>query len=198
MEFLEGEDLRQYCTKGNLLPLRKVLGVISDVASALDYANNQGVIHRDIKPGNIMLMKNGKVKVTDFGIAKAVSTTETKSGVVLGTPNYMSPEQINGQKIDGRSDIFSLGVVFFELLTGKVPFHGKNITNLLYQITQVKHPSAREINPKIPKVCEQIINKALEKNPEKRFKNGADLAKYLRATIMKIDELGSRSRIRPS
>ena len=198
MEFLEGDDLRQYCNKGNLLPLRKVLGVVSEVASALDYAHNQGVIHRDIKPGNIMLIKNGKVKVTDFGIAKAVSTTQTKSGIVLGTPNYMSPEQINGQKIDGRSDLFSLGVVLFELLTGQVPFHGKNITNLLYQITQVKHPSPKEINPKIPKVCEQIINKALDKNPEKRFQSGADLAKYLRATIIKIDELGARSKIRPS
>jgi len=193
MEFLEGEDLRQHCKKGNLLPLRKVLDIVSEVAVALNYAHTNGVIHRDIKPGNIMLLKNGKIKVTDFGIARAISSTQTKSGVVLGTPNYMSPEQINGQKIDGRSDIFSLGVVLFELLTGQVPFHGKNMTNLLYQITQVKHPSAREINPKVPKVCEQIINKALEKNPENRFQSGAELAKYLKATIKKMDELRAKS-----
>ena len=189
MEFLEGEDLRQHCKKGDLLPLRKVLDIVSEVALALDYAHGEAVIHRDVKPGNIMLLKNGKIKVTDFGIAKAISSTQTKSGIVLGTPNYMSPEQINGQKIDGRSDLFSLGVVLFELLTGQVPFYGKNMTNLLYQITQVKHPSAREINPKIPKVCDQIINRALKKGPENRFQSGAEFAKYLRATIKKIDEV---------
>jgi serine/threonine-protein kinase len=191
MEFLEGEDFRQHCKKGALLPLRKVLSAVSEVALALDYAHSHGVIHRDVKPGNVMLLKNGQIKVTDFGIAKAVSTAQTKSGVVLGTPNYMSPEQINGQKIDGRSDLFSLGVVLFELLTGQVPFHGKNITNLLYKITQEKHPSAREINPKIPKVCEQILDKALGKSPDKRFQKGADLAKYLRAMVKKMDELGA-------
>jgi serine/threonine-protein kinase len=189
MEFLEGSDLRQHCKKGDLLPLRKVLDIVSEVAIALDYAHSQGVIHRDVKPGNIMLIKNGKVKVTDFGIAKAISSTQTKSGIVLGTPNYMSPEQVNGQKIDGRSDLFSLGVVLFELLTGQVPFHGKNMTNLLYQITQVRHPSARDINPKVPKVCDQIINKALEKDPGSRFQSGMEFAKYLRATIKKMDEL---------
>ncbi|HJX35058.1 MAG TPA: serine/threonine-protein kinase [Desulfatiglandales bacterium] len=192
MEFLEGIDLRQHCKKGDLLPLRKVLDIVSEVAMALDYAHSQGVIHRDVKPGNIMLLKNGKVKVTDFGIAKAISSTQTKSGIVLGTPNYMSPEQVNGQKIDGRSDLFSLGVVLFELLTGQVPFHGKNMTNLLYQITQVRHPSARDINPKVPKVCDQIINKALEKDPGSRFQSGTEFAKYLKATIKKMDELRER------
>ena len=192
MEFLEGVDLRQHCKQGDLLPLRKVLDIISEVAIALDYAHSQGVIHRDVKPGNIMILKNGKVKVTDFGIAKAISSTQTKSGVVLGTPNYMSPEQVNGQKIDGRSDLFSLGVVLFELLTGQVPFHGKNMTNLLYQITQVRHPSARDINPKVPKVCDQIINKALEKDPGSRFQSGTEFAKYLKATIKKMDELRER------
>ncbi|MFC1869546.1 CHASE2 domain-containing protein, partial [Thermodesulfobacteriota bacterium] len=187
MEYLEGSDLREYSKKGSLLPLRKALSIASDVAIAMDYAHGKGVVHRDIKPANIMLLKNGQVKVTDFGIAKALSSTQTKSGTVLGTPNYMSPEQINGKKIDGRSDIFSLGVVLFELLTGQVPFKGKNITNLLYQITQSKHPSVREINPKIPKVCEQIIDKALTKNPEDRFQTGTDMAKYLRATIKKMD-----------
>ena len=150
MEFLEGESLQKYCRKGFLLPLRKILFVVSEVALALDFAHRQGVIHRDVKPANIMVLKDGKVKVTDFGIAKAVSSSQTKSGIVLGTPNYMSPEQINGHEIDGRSDIFSLGVVFFELLTGVLPFHGKNLTNLFYQVTQVKHPSPREINPKVP------------------------------------------------
>jgi CHASE2 domain-containing sensor protein/tRNA A-37 threonylcarbamoyl transferase component Bud32 len=192
MEYLEGVDLRKYCGIGSLLPLRKVLHIISEVAGALDYAHRQGVIHRDVKPGNIMLLNNGKVTVTDFGIAKAVSATQTKSGVILGTPNYMSPEQINGQEIDGRSDLFSLGAVMFEMLTGQVPFHGKNITNLLYEITQVKHPSIREINPKIPKVCEQILDKALEKDRKDRFENGVEFSKYLMAMIRKLDELGKK------
>ena len=194
MEFLEGEDLRRYCKKGSLLPLRKVLNIIAETASALDYAHGHEVIHRDVKPGNIMILKNGRTKVTDFGIAKAVSSSETKSGIVLGTPNYMSPEQINSQEIDGRADIFSLGVVFFELLTGQLPFKGNTLTNLLYQITQVKHPSPREINPKVPKPCEQIINKALAKNPDQRFQTAGELAKYVKALIKKIDQVRAQPR----
>ena len=194
MEFLEGEDLRRYCKKGSLLPLRKVLNIIAETASALDYAHGHEVVHRDVKPGNIMILKNGKTKVTDFGIAKAVSSSETKSGIVLGTPNYMSPEQINSQEIDGRADIFSLGVVFFELLTGQLPFKGNTLTNLLYQITQVKHPSPREINPKVPKPCEQIINKALAKNPDQRFQTAGELAKYVKALIKKIDQVRAQPR----
>ena len=194
MEFLEGESLLKYCRKGSLLPLRRALYVVSETALALDYAHKQGVIHRDVKPANIMLLKDGQIKVTDFGIAKAVSSSQTKSGIVLGTPNYMSPEQINGHEIDGRSDIFSLAVVFFELLTGQLPFHGKNLTNLFYQITQAKHPSPREINPKVPKPVEQILDKALAKDPARRFLTGADLAKYLRAMINKIDQVKAQRR----
>jgi CHASE2 domain-containing sensor protein/tRNA A-37 threonylcarbamoyl transferase component Bud32 len=194
MEYLEGESLQKYCRKGFLLPLRKVLFVVSEVAMALDYAHRQGVIHRDVKPANIMVLKEGKVKVTDFGIAKAVSSSQTKSGIVLGTPNYMSPEQINGHQIDGRSDIFSLGVVFFELLTGVLPFHGKNLTNLFYQITQVKHPSPREFNPKVPNPVEQIVNKALSKDPEHRFQTCSDFARYLKAMINRIDQVKAKVR----
>jgi len=194
MEFLEGESLLKYCRKGSLLPLRRALYVVSETALALDYAHKQGVIHRDVKPANIMLLKDGQIKVTDFGIAKAVSSSQTKSGIVLGTPNYMSPEQINGHEIDGRSDIFSLAVVFFELLTGQLPFHGKNLTNLFYQVTQVKHPSPREINPKVPRPVEQILDKALAKDPAQRFPTGADFAKYLRAMISKIDQVKARVR----
>ncbi|HEX9910186.1 MAG TPA: serine/threonine-protein kinase [Desulfatiglandales bacterium] len=192
MEFLDGESLQKYCRKGFLLPLRKALFVLSEVALALDYAHRQGVIHRDVKPANIMVLKDGKVKVTDFGIAKAVSSSQTKSGIVLGTPNYMSPEQINGHEIDGRSDIFSLGVVFFELLTGVLPFHGKNLTNLFYQITQVKHTSPREINPKVPNPVEQIVNKTLSKDPEQRFQTCSDFARYLKAMINRIDQVKAK------
>jgi serine/threonine-protein kinase len=198
MEYLEGESLQKYCRKGFLLPLRKVLFIVSEVALALDYAHRQGVIHRDVKPANIMVLKDGKVKVTDFGIAKAVSSSQTKSGIVLGTPNYMSPEQINGHQIDGRSDIFSLGVVFFELLTGMLPFHGKNLTNLFYQITQAKHPSPREINPKVPNPVEQIVDKALSKDPERRFQTCSDFARYLKAMINRIDQVKAKVKEAPA
>ncbi|MFC1821251.1 CHASE2 domain-containing serine/threonine-protein kinase [Thermodesulfobacteriota bacterium] len=196
MEYLEGQDLEKYISKSNLLPFRKVLDVVRHVADALDFAHKGEVIHRDIKPANIMLLKNGEVKVTDFGIAKAISSSRTRTGVILGTPNYMSPEQIMGQKIDQRSDIFSLGVVFFQLLTGELPFHGDNLSALLYQITQVKHPSPRNYNPKIPKACEQIVDKALAKNPDERFRTAGDFLKVIQLLLKKIDELKEKRAIR--
>jgi serine/threonine protein kinase len=192
MELLEGEDLETFCQKNNLLPLSTVLRIIAETAEALDYAHGQGVIHRDIKPGNIMLLKNGHVKVTDFGIAKAISSSQTKSGIILGTPNCMSPEQINGRELDGRSDIFSLGVLFFQLLTGEHPFSGKTLTELFYQITQAKHPSPRKINPKVIKPCEQIIDKALKKDPIQRFQRAHDLAKYIKIISDKVESISER------
>jgi len=189
MEYLEGTNLDRYITGDSLLPISRVLEITAHVAEALDFAHQSNVIHRDIKPANIMLLDNGTIKVTDFGIAKAISASRTRTGVILGTPNYMSPEQIMGQKIDHRSDIFSLGVLFFQLLTGKLPFHGENLSNLLYQITQVRHPSIREINPRIPKACEQIIDRALAKDPGKRFQRASDMGKLLRLLGGKIEEL---------
>ena len=192
MELLEGKDLEDFCRKDTPLSLRKILDIIAETGDALDYAHTQGVIHRDIKPGNIMLLKNGHIKVTDFGIAKAVSSSQTKTGIILGTPNYMSPEQINGAEIDGRSDIFSLGVVFFQLLTGRLPFGGKTLTELFYQITQAKHPSPREINPKVIRPCEQLIDKALAKDPDRRFQRAGDFTRYLRILSEKIDRFRAK------
>ncbi len=188
MEYLEGKDLDFYCKKSNLLSVLKVLDIITKVAEALDYAHTVGVIHRDIKPANIMLLKNGDVKVMDFGIAKAISSSRTKTGVILGTPNYMSPEQIMGHAMDSRSDIFSLGVLFFQLLTGHLPFRGENLSSLLYQIIQVKHPSVRELRPNVPKACEQLIDKALAKRPQDRFKSAREMVKYLNILSEKIRE----------
>jgi serine/threonine-protein kinase len=192
MELLEGEDLDYYCQKKNLLPMRKILDIIADSADALDYAHSHGVIHRDVKPGNIMLQKNGKIKVTDFGIAKAVSSSQTKSGIILGTPNYMSPEQINGMPLDGRSDVFSLGAVFFQLLTGNLPFGGKTISELFYQITQVKHPSPRQFNPKLIRPIEQLLDKALSKDPNHRFQRASEFSRYLRLLGQKIDSVKAK------
>jgi len=192
MEYLEGESLNHYCSNEKRLTLTRVLDVVAKVAEALDYAHKQGVIHRDIKPANIMLLRNGNIKVTDFGIAKAISSSRTKTGVILGTPNYMSPEQIMGHKIDARTDIFSLGVLFFQLLTGKLPFHGENLSALLYHITQGKHPSVRLIESGIPKACEQIIDKALAKNPKDRFRTAGQMARYLTMLRAKIEELSTK------
>jgi serine/threonine-protein kinase len=189
MEFLEGDDLEKFISKRTLLPLRKVLDVVGNVADALDYAHREGVIHRDIKPANIMMLRSGGVKVTDFGIAKAISSSRTKTGVILGTPNYMSPEQIMGQKIDQRSDIFSLGVLFYQLLSGELPFHGDNLSSLLYQITQVKPAPIRNHDPRIPRACEQILEKALTKNPEGRFKNAGEMRRLLSLVASKLDQM---------
>jgi len=197
MEYLQGKDLDKFISKKTLLPLTRVLDLVSRVAEALAFAHEASVIHRDIKPANIMLLDSGGVKVTDFGIAKAISSSRTRTGVILGTPNYMSPEQIMGQKIDHRSDIFSLGVLFYQLLSGELPFRGENLSNLLYQITQVRHPSVREINPKIPKACEQIIDKALTKAPPNRFQSAAEMAKLLRLLHSKIERMRRQSAGRP-
>lgn len=192
MEFLEGDSLEKYCNKGSLLPVTRVLDIIAETADALEYAHNNGVIHRDIKPGNMMLLKNGKTKVTDFGIAKSISASKTRTGIILGTPNYMSPEQIIGRQVDARSDIFSLGVVFFQLVTGELPFKGENLNNLFYQITQQRHPSPSKINPRVIKPCEQIIDKTLAKNPDHRFQHARDLVGYLRMLADKIDALRAK------
>ena len=198
MEYLKGEDLADYTKKGSLLAMAETLSVISYVAGALDYAHAKGIVHRDIKPANIMRIKETKeVKVTDFGIARITSSSKTKTGVILGTPSYMSPEQIAGKKVDGRSDIFSLGVVLFEMLTGQKPFTGQDMTSLMYKIAKEKHPKARSINPKIPQVIEKIIDKALEKDVEKRYQKAGQMAEHLKKVIAKIDEIKAAKRSQP-
>jgi len=186
MEYVEGESLSKYASKDHLLPLEEVLGIISEVAEALDFAHQRGIVHRDIKPANIMRTLSGQVKVMDFGIAKLPSTTLTQTGSVLGTPSYMSPEQINGRAIDGRSDLFSLGCILYELLTGVKPFRGENLSALMYQITQgVPAPASAE-NPTIPAACDKILSKALAKSPRDRFQRGKDMAGALRKALQEI------------
>lgn len=180
MEFLEGEDLEKYTRKTNLLPMIKVVDYVADIADGLDYAHQRGVVHRDIKPANIMLLKSGVVKITDFGIARITATSQTQTGIVKGTPYYMSPEQISGLKVDGRSDIFSLGVMMFQLLTGKVPFRGENPAALMHQIMNVPHPNPKSINPKLITPLVGIIDKALEKDRDKRFQKASQMRDLLR------------------
>ncbi len=187
MEFLEGEDLEKYIKKDNLLPMRKVISYMADVADALDYAHRKGIVHRDIKPANIMLLQNGVVKITDFGIARITATSQTQTGIVKGTPYYMSPEQFSGEKVDGRSDIFSVGVMLFQLLTGELPFRGDNPMALMNQIMNVAHPDPRKFNPNIYKPLVAIINKTLEKSRAKRYQHASQLAAHLAELGKRVD-----------
>lgn len=187
MELMEGDDLKKWTTKENLLPIPQVLDYIAKVADALDFAHQQGVFHRDIKPANIMLLKDGTIRVADFGIARIQGSSKTATGTVLGTPSYMSPEQIAGKKIDGRSDIFSLGVTLFELLTGEKPFKGgEAIGTLLFQIANDPHPDPKSIRPEIPDCAVAVVNKALEKELEKRYQRAGEMAQDLKNCLAKL------------
>jgi len=183
MEFIEGKDLIRYCKRGSLLPIETVLKIGGIVGQALDYAHAQRVVHRDIKPGNIMLLKNGTIKIADFGIARIMTSSRTRTGIIMGTPTYMSPEQLAGKRVDGRSDIFSLGIVLYELLTGEKPFKGESITALTYQIANEPHPSLRDHNPDIPDYCLKIVDKALMKEADKRYHRSNELFEDIREAV---------------
>jgi serine/threonine-protein kinase len=177
MEFLKGTDLTRYTIKENLLPVDKVLDLIKRTAEGLAYAHSNNVVHRDIKPANIMWdSKTDSMKITDFGIARVTNSSKTKTGAVLGTPPYMSPEQLAGKKVSGQSDLFSLGVMMYHLVTGKLPFNGESMATLMYQITNEQHPSPASINPKVPRCVCTIINRAMEKDTAKRYKTGMQMA----------------------
>lgn len=176
MELLDGSDLGKYTKKESLLPMEEILRVVCCVASALDYAHANGIVHRDIKPANIMMLNNREIKVADFGIARVMATSKTQTGVVMGTPSYMSPEQIAGKKVDGRSDLFSLGVVLYELIAGERPFNGDSIATLMYNITSSAPPSIKELSPDIPERLAPILEKLLAKDAEVRYHTGKELA----------------------
>jgi CHASE2 domain-containing sensor protein len=186
MELLSGRDLSRFCASGRQLPVQQILSIIADVAAALEYAHTQGVIHRDIKPANIMLLEDGRIKVTDFGIALVVDASKTRTGLVLGTPSYMSPEQVAGRTPDGRSDLFSLGIVLYELLAGEKPFKGDTISAIIHAITHTPHTPVREIKSDIPVSCQTIVDKLLAKELNERFGSAAQLSEAIAACMAEL------------
>ncbi len=190
MEFLEGHDLARYTKKDQLLPITTVLSIITLSADALNYAHQQNIVHRDIKPANIMYVpESSKIKLTDFGIARITDSSRTKTGMVLGTPSYMSPEQLSGKHVDGRSDLFSLGVMLYQLLTGELPFTGESMATLMFKIANDPHPEIIAVKPDLasraPCVA-SIVNRSLEKDPDKRYQTGAEMSADLRNCIKTI------------
>jgi serine/threonine-protein kinase len=181
MEFLKGKDLTGHTKPGTLLPLPVAMSVVARVAEALDYAHKQNVVHRDIKPANIMYDPEAdSVKVTDFGIARITDSSKTKTGMVLGTPSYMSPEQLAGKKIDGQSDLFSLGVTLYQLACGGLPFQGESMAQLMYKIANEQPADPTSLNPALPECLVAIIHRALAKDQVQRYKNGEEMARAIR------------------
>ncbi len=187
MEFLKGKDLLDHCKEGNLLPAPRVLSIAARVAEALAYAHRQNVVHRDIKPANIMYEADSDtVKVTDFGIARITDSSKTKTGLVLGTPSFMSPEQLAGKKVDGRSDLYSLGVMLFQMLTGVLPFRGESMAELMYKIANEEAPDVRTLRSDLPPNLADLVALALSKRPETRYQDGEQFAADLRSVMAEL------------
>jgi len=188
MEYVAGgETLRTYCDPENLLPVERVVEMVAQCAKTLHYAHDRGVTHRDIKPANIMLTEDGVVKVGDFGIAQRSHTDKTQVVGVYGSPRYMSPEQAGDKQISGQSDLFSLGVVLYELLTGRPPFMAKNLPGLVYKILHDPPPPIEQVRPDLPASLVQVVNHALEKDTAKRYKTGEEMAADLTAIFEELN-----------
>jgi serine/threonine-protein kinase len=185
MEFLKGQDLVPYTKPGSLLSPTRVVSIIARVAEALGYAHRQNVVHRDVKPANIMYEpQSDTVKVTDFGIARITDASKTKTGMVLGTPSYMSPEQLAGKKIDGRSDLFSLAASLYQLLSGRLPFEGESMAQLMFRIANEPAPDILQFNPAVPPAIVDFLSRAMAKEANERFQTGEEFAAALRACVV--------------
>ncbi|HEU4888354.1 MAG TPA: protein kinase, partial [Thermoanaerobaculia bacterium] len=185
MEFVEGQNLKEVLSQGRALSFEQIADIIGQVADALDFAHAKGIVHRDVKPANIILLEGNRAKITDFGIAKIASGAAnlTSTGQFLGTPNYMAPEQIKGAPVDGRTDIFALGICLYECLTRRKPFGGDSLTSISYKIVHEPFPPLHEINPQIPEGYEELVANCLAKDPTKRYQRARDLAMALRAVV---------------
>jgi serine/threonine-protein kinase len=187
MEYLKGSHLSDFAASSRLLEPRKILELIGRTADALGFAHKQQVVHRDIKPANLMYDSSADIlKITDFGIARIAGAGNTRTGIVLGTPSFMSPEQLEGRIVTGHSDLFSLGVSLFQLLTGQLPFTADSMTGLMQQIAEAPHPPLRSFRPDLPACVETVIDRALAKDPESRFDTGAQMAAALEDCRVRI------------
>jgi eukaryotic-like serine/threonine-protein kinase len=181
MEYIQGVELRSLFVEGQPMGVPQALAIAAQVAEGLGYAHQQGVVHRDIKPANIMVVSEGPVKITDFGIARMRASADlTQTGVMLGSPKYMSPEQVIGKRADHRSDIFSLGVILYEMLTGAAPFSGENVTALMYQIVNFVPPAPSSVNKQVPEMLDLVVAKMLAKPLEDRYPDAREVGRDLR------------------
>jgi serine/threonine-protein kinase len=182
MEYLKGRHLSEFAAQDRLLPPSVVLELLSRTADALDYAHAQNIVHRDIKPANIMYdsVSDG-LKITDFGIARLIDVGRTRTGIVLGTPAFMSPEQLEGKNVNGHTDLFALGVSLYQLLTGQLPFRGASMTKLMFVIANEPHQSVTAVRADLPEHLNAIVDRALAKDPAERFQSGAEMATAMRS-----------------
>jgi CHASE2 domain-containing sensor protein len=199
MEFLKGRDLAEHCKKDHLLPVPLVLSIVARVAEALAYAHKQNVVHRDIKPANIMYdRESDAVKVTDFGIARITDSSKTKTGLVLGTPSFMSPEQLAGKRVDGRSDLYSLGVMLFQMLAGVLPFRGDSMSELMYKIANEDAPDLCRIRSELPQILVDVVARALTKRPETRYQSGELFAADLHSVLTHLSRVKTAEPRKPT
>jgi serine/threonine protein kinase len=186
MELVEGRDLRDLIADVAITPSRAV-AIAASVAEGLAFAHERGIVHRDIKPGNIMVLDDGRVKIMDFGIARLTEpAVKTQTGVLLGSPQYMAPEQIIGQPLDHRADIFSLGLVLYEMLTGTKAFQGEDIPELTFKVANLPAAPPTHLAPDLPPVIDFIVARALKKRPDDRYANATELAKDLQAAMKDV------------
>jgi serine/threonine-protein kinase len=183
MEFIKGKELRDFFENGERFPLEVVERIMTEILGALDHAHSQGVVHRDMKPANLIVLDSGHIKIADFGIAHVEKSDLTRTGTLLGTPAYMSPEQFMGHPVDGRSDLFSCGVILYQLLTGEKPFSGESTTTIMYKVLREEPVPPSQINLALPPALDAVMKKALAKNPNERFQTGEEFAKLLKAAI---------------
>lgn len=189
MEYFPGTSLEEFCSFEKLLPVHRTIGIIFKCCMALDHACRQGIVHRDIKPANILIDEHDNVKITDFGLALNIdkrSDTDSTFIMGVGSPAYMSPEQIKGYPLNQKTDLYSLGVLMFHLLTGRLPFRGNNPAQLIYKILNADPPSVSRLNPDVPEQMDAVIRKALEKDLYSRYRSGAEFAKDLTGVRYRI------------
>ena len=186
MEYIKGKTLSQILKERGAIPVEEAIPILEQILLAVETADKAGIVHRDIKPSNIMITEDNRVKVMDFGIAKLPSLSLTVTGMVLGTPFYMSPEQISGRKVDIRSDIFSLGAVFYELVTAEKPFEAENTATLVYKIVQIDPIPPNIVNVNIPQAVARVISRALAKDPSQRYQKPAEMLRDVKALALCI------------